>query len=185
MRTQVQVELQTQRAKQQLKDLERTGGRTAGRLSKRVRQTVGTGLTAATGGIGLGLGLQSVRAATSSGAGDVFGEAFGLIGQQISSAVFGELGPRARAASTARDRLIENFGLATFRNGGQVPQGGLDFFENVRSLEFERASGAKIINDDPRFRGVTIEDIFTRLKDVLVEALKTGAQELADRLNPF
>lgn len=179
MDTKITVTLDTGQAQRQLKTLESSAEKSAGRVSDRVRKTIRSGARALGTGVGIGTGVAAVRGAVQSGAGDVFGEAFGLIGEQITDFLFGDLAAEARGKKLAREDAIRLFGLQAGREG-QIPQAAVEYLEQQSQFRIDQATGERLFNTDPRFSGPGIDDIFARLRDLLIDAADRVAKGIAD-----
>ena len=180
----VRVKLDTSAAKASLRGLTKTAAATAGRVGAGIRGAVGRGLGAVGLGAGLGTGLAAVRGATSSGLGDVVGEAFGGIGAELAQTLLGDLDEKARADKAARNETIQAFGAIAGQTG-KVPPGAQNFFNQVRSLRLQEERGKEIFERDDRFRSTGASDIIDRIMSGIGQLLSDAVNALAEKLNPF
>jgi hypothetical protein len=183
----VKVRLDTREAKGDLRGLSREASRTAGRVGAGLRGAVsqGMGLGRSIGiGAGIGTGLAAVKGASSSGFGDVIGEAFGGIGASLNEFFLGDVDDKARASKAAREETIQAFG-AIAGHTGQIPPGATNFFNQVRSVRMEEERGRSMFEQDDRFRGPGIMSMLERIMEGIGELLSDAVDALADKLNPF
>lgn len=177
----VRVVIDTSQAKADLAALTKVGERSGGAIGSRIRKSIISGM-------GFGVGVAAAKAAltgpTSSGIGDVFGEAFGAWGAQLDNWVFGDMGPEARASRRAREESIAGFG---FQAGmaGAVPPGAKEHYNQLKSFYTNEEKGRKLFEMDKDFRSTDPGELIERIMSKVSEVLFKVADYLAEKLNPF
>lgn len=179
----VRVRLDTRQAQADLDALKQDGEETGEIIGSDVRKRIGKGLNALGVGAAIGAGYSAVRAATTSGVGDLFGESLGGISAQLNDFFLGTLDDEARASFAAREETKQAFAyMSSIR--GEIPPQARTFFEQVKSVRLEEEKGRAMIDRDDFFRGpgigALVESIFDRLGDLLSAAV----DKLAEKLNP-
>lgn len=185
--TKVRVTLDTRRAQNELRGLTRQAQRTASRIGGGIKNAVAKGMNITGLGVGIGAGVQAVRGASQSGAGDVFGELLGGVGANLAETLFGDLDEDARATKAAREDTIQAFGaIAGNMNGGRggIPPGAREYFNNVKQLRMDEERGREIFERE--FRSDTeLGDIVDRVLSGIGTLISEGFTKLGELLNPF
>lgn len=134
-------------------------------------------------GAAFGTGLAAVRGATSSGIGDVIGEALGGYGAEIAEFFLGDLDEKARASRSAREETIQAFGAIAGATN-RIPPGARNFFEQVRSMRIQEERGREIFERDRDMRGPGVGQLVDRIMAGVGELLSSAVDKLASKLNP-
>lgn len=173
----IKVRLDTGPAEVALTDLNRKAETKGRNMLQQIRGAVGMGVRAV--GIGAGIGMVSgaLRTPTSSGFGDVIGEAFGGMGRQLETWAIGSMGQEARASSYARDMMKETFKyhIKDEQDDGPAFQQAKRYYEAVRKLRLSAEKGIDAIEKNEAFRSVTpgqlIDKIAEKIKEIMVNAV--------------
>jgi hypothetical protein len=180
------VVLDTSPAKAQLESLVQTAKDTAHTMRGVYRSTVGRGLNAIGLGGAFGAGMAAIKGATQSSAGDVFSEALGPLGNQVSHILFGDQGEDARAARSAREQAIATFGAAAgAQHWNSVPAGVRNWYESIKSLRLQEEKGRTLFEADPKFHGPGIGEVIDRMVKGIGTLLFQAVDHLVTKLNPF
>lgn len=102
-------------------------------------------------GLGIGAGFRAASASSLGGVGDLAGEFWGPIGQNLNDMTLGIEDDRARAAAIQRERAIAAFGALAATNR----DGAYEYFRAGLPYEVQKQLGAGAIRGDPRFAGIS------------------------------
>ena len=179
--TKVRVRLDTSQAKGEMREVKREGQRTAGSISEGLSATIRRGFAMTGAGAAFAGGVGAARAAVSGGMGDAFGGAFSMLSASLNDYLLGSIDDEQRAIRSARDQTIEAFApVAGMLNG--VPPEAQQFFQAVRTLEFEKEKGRSLIMNDPAFQGSGFTDIFVQMGEHIGTQV---ADALMSKFEPF
>lgn len=179
--TKVRVRLDTSQAKGEMREVKREGQRTAGSISEGLSATIRRGFAMTGAGAAFAGGVGAARAAVSGGMGDAFGGAFSMLSASLNDYLLGSIDDEQRAIRSARDQTIEAFApVAGMLNG--VPPEAQQFFQAVRTLEFEKEKGRSLIMSDPAFQGAGFTDIFVQMGEHIGSAVADAISSKIDAL---
>lgn len=179
--TKVRVRLDTSQAKGEMREVRREGQRTAGSISEGLSATIRRGFAMTGAGAAFAGGVGAARAAVSGGMGDAFGGAFSMLSASLNDYLLGSIDDEQRAIRSARDQTIETFApVAGMLNG--VPPEAQQFFQSVRTLEFEKEKGRSLIMNDPAFQGAGFTDIFVQMGEHIGSAVADVISSKIDAL---
>lgn len=179
--TKVRVRLDTSQAKGEMREVKREGQRTAGSISEGLSATIRRGFAMTGAGAAFAGGVGVARAAVSGGMGDAFGGAFSMLSASLNDYLLGSIDDEQRAIRSARDQTIEAFApVAGMLNG--VPPEAQQFFQAVRTLEFEKEKGRSLIMSDPAFQGAGFTDIFVQMGEQIGSAVADAISSKIDAL---
>jgi hypothetical protein len=173
----IKVRLDTGPAEVSLEDLNRKAETKGRNMLQRIRGAVGMGVRAVGIGAGIGIATSALRTPTSSGFGDVIGEAFGGIGKQIEMWALGDMGQTARADRYARemtkDAFAQHVGMA--QDKGPVMDRAKAYFNAVQALRLNAEKGIDAIEKDDAFRSTDpvklMDQIASKIKELLTDAV--------------
>lgn len=175
------VRMETDHAKRDMEELEKSGSKTAKAIRKGIANVVSAGVRYTGAGIAFGAGLEAVKSGAMSGVSDVFGEAFGGWGAQLQHWALGDLVPEARASSQARDATISAFAtVAGIKN--QIPPEARTYFNQTKSLMLEREKGVQLFETDQGMRGPGIGEIIDKIMHQLAQIATDAVEALGKRL---
>jgi hypothetical protein len=179
--TKVRVRLDTRQAKGEMREVRKEGERTAGSISEGLSATIRRGFAMTGAGAAFAGGVGAARAAVSGGVGDAFGGAFSMLSASLNDYLLGSIDDEQRAIRSARDQTIEAFApVAGMLNG--VPPEAQQFFQTIKTLEFEKEKGRSLIMGDPAFQGAGFVDIFAQMGEQIGDRL---ANAIIEKLEPM
>ena len=179
--TKVRVRLDTRQAKGEMREVRKEGERTAGSISEGLSATIRRGFAMTGAGAAFAGGIGAARAAVSGGVGDAFGGAFSMLSASLNDYLLGSIDDEQRAIRSARDQTIEAFApVAGMLNG--VPPEAQQFFQTIKTLEFEKEKGRSLIMGDPAFQGAGFIDIFAQMGEQIGDRL---ANAIIEKLEPM
>lgn len=177
----VRVKLDTGEARRSIDSLTESAAGVAGKVATGVRSALGTGLAAAGLGGGFALASAAIRAPTQSGLGAAIGEAFSPMGAWLEQRLLGSLGQEAKAANSAREQVINTFGLVPWLNG-KPPNGSVEMFNMLRAQRETQERGRHMFEMSEQFHGPNAEELVQRVLEGLKELLNDAAKSLAEFL---
>jgi hypothetical protein len=179
--TKVRVRLDTRQAKGEMREVRKEGERTAGSISEGLSATIRRGFAMTGAGAAFAGGVGAARAAVSGGVGDAFGGAFSMLSASLNDYLLGSIDDEQRAIRSARDQTIEAFApVAGMLNG--VPPEAQQFFQTIKTLEFEKEKGRSLIMADPAFQGAGFVDIFSQMGVQIGERVANGIMEKLEEM---
>ena len=179
--TKVRVRLDTRQAKGEMRKVRKEGERTAGSISEGLSATIRRGFAMTGAGAAFAGGIGAARAAVSGGVGDAFGGAFSMLSASLNDYLLGSIDDEQRAIRSARDQTIEAFGpVAGILDG--VPPEAHQFFQSIKTHEFEKEKGRSIVMNDPAFQGAGFVDIFSQMGIQIGERVANGIMEKLEEM---
>jgi hypothetical protein len=176
----VRVRLDTSQAKADLEALVKQSEGTSGRVGDNIRESLGRGLgIAAASGAAFGAGFSAIRAAATSdvgsGFGDITGEVFNSWGARLNEWLLGDIDDLARARTTSRNFMIENF-AQTYQHHGKT-EGMMNIFDSVTARELLREQGVSALKRD-----FPSDDLIEKMLERIVGAIRDGIRDVGRSL---
>jgi hypothetical protein len=182
----IRVRLDTGPAKAALAELASHAGGVAGSIGGGVGRgalgAVRSALSHMGAGAAFGAGIAAINGPTGDTFQSLIGESLGAYGAQMSSQIFGDLGPEAAAGAAAREDLIGAYGAVRGREG-QWPAGAEQYYANRKQFHMEAALGKQAAETDPRFRGADVEGIANQLGDAIQRAAQAGWDRIMSQIS--
>jgi hypothetical protein len=183
-KAEVEVKLDTSRAKQALDGLVRQAGVQAKKIGGMISGGIKRGIAAT--GIDFDVGSQMKSAfsgPTNSAVSDIISEAVTPYANQFMTQIFGDMPVEARAARSARDDLISTFGMTVGRTDTITP-GMQAYFNNMKQVKQYQEHGRMVIESNPAFYGQSLPNIIEKVVSSITEAVARGFDRLIESLAP-
>jgi len=183
-KAEVEVQLDTSRAKQALDGLVRQAGVQAKKIGGMISGGIKRGIAAS--GIDFDVGSQMKSAfsgPTNSAVSDIISETVTPYANQFMNSIFGDMPVEARAARNARDDLISTFGMTAGRMDNITP-GMMAYFENQKQVRQYEEHGRMMIESNPAFYGQALPNLIDKVVTQLVAAISKGFDKLLEGLAP-
>lgn len=177
----VRVKLDTSQAKRELDGIGQAAEATGRRAASGLRRAVGAGFKLVGAGAAFGTGMAAVKAATTSGIGDIAGETFGGWGAWLNELLLGKVDDEARAKRRARQDLQESMSMITGMRG-HVPDNAEAIFNQTARLYKYEEVGRSLIEQDTRFRGPGLEVLVAKIIEDLGKVISDGLKALGQTL---
>lgn len=172
----IRVRLDADEARQSLRDLGKEGEDAGKKSGSKLKERFKKGAKAVGLGAAFGAGYQATVGASSSGVGDIVGEAFGPLAAAVDQWVFGDLAPLARASRQAREETISAFSVLGKDAASDQSKA---FYEQVTQLRLQTELGAREIRKSFSFGD---EDVMEKLFTKFGELIGQGVEKLAELL---
>jgi len=183
-KAEVEVKLDTSRAKQALDGLVRQAGVQAKKIGGMISGGIKRGIAAS--GIDFDVKSQMKSAfsgPSNSAVSDVISETITPYANQFMNSIFGDMPVEARAARGARDDLISTFGMTAGRMDNITP-GMMAYFENTKQVRQYEEHGRMMIESNPAFYGQALPNLIDKVVTQLVAAIGKGFDKLLEGLAP-
>lgn len=180
----VEVQIDTSRAKQALDGLVKQAGIQAKKIGGMISGGIKRGIAAS--GIDFDVGSQMKSAfsgPTNSAVSDIISETVTPYANQFMNSIFGDMPVEARAARSARDDLISTFGMTAGRMDNITP-GMMAYFENQKQVRQYEEHGRMMIESNPAFYGQALPNLIDKVVTQLVAAIGKGFDKLLEGLSP-
>jgi len=184
----VRVRLDTSLAKGDLDSLTTSARGAVNRIGGTIRQNVGAAVGAVGGfaaGTATGLAsgaMSSLRGPSQSTASALMGDTFGALATQIEMALFGDAGPKAKAAAGAREWMSNTFAFNVKTEEERTRL--LPYFKQRRDWLEKFEVGRQGFNSDDRFYAGAMPgtDAIGRFAEVMGKVLKEAVQDLVNKI---
>lgn len=183
-RAEVEVQLDTSRARQSLDSLVRQAGVQAKKIGGMISGGIKRGIAASGIDFDVRGQMQSAFSGpTNSAVSDIVSDTVAPYANQFMQSLFGDMTVEARAARNARDDTISTFAMSAGRLGSITP-GMMAYYENQKQVHQYQEHGRMMFESNPTFYATGLKDVVDKIMTKVTDEIRKGFDRWIEFLIP-